>query len=275
MPFEASAKALHLTIPFGVAAFVYSIFFYLDQQASAQANRATSAWLQGDPYRRIDARLGVMAAFDLLYSFPLFSFRAFLRSALLSTSVSLIYEFYRIMIVGHGFIWKVTAIGSWLSFVGSIILSDYISLFVIRSSLSSIKYHPRVALLLAIVAGAFVIVTSLVIVNGLHVSSINIYVSGFSMSQFLNGFDSTYHLTVERPVFILYFTPAFLVHLWLPLYGLAFLCVRLLYPVFRAIQWFQWFLKEGDQHPLRAIGIVATVLAFVGTTVLVALLAIA
>jgi hypothetical protein len=137
------------------------------------------------------------------------------------------------------------------------------------------KSHPLPALLLAIVAGAFVIVNSMVIVNGLHVSFTNISIFGFSMSQFFNGFSSNYSLAIEQPAIILYFAPAFLVHLWLPLYGLAALCIWLLYPIFRAIRWFQWFLEEGDNHPLRAIGIVATGVVFVGTAMGVALVAIA
>jgi hypothetical protein len=275
MPLEAAAKALHLTIPFSVAAFVYGVFFYLDQQASTQANRATSAWLRGEPYRRIDARLALIGAFDLLYSSPLFRFRAFLRSAILSSLVALAYELYRILIVGHGFIFQITSIRSWLAYIGSIILSDYISLFVIRGSLLAMKSHPLAALLLAIVVGPSIIVTSMVIVNGLNVSLTNMIIFGPSMSQLLNGLDSSYHLAIEQPVLILYFAPAFLVHLWLPLYGIAALCVRLLYPIFRAILWFQWFLEEGDSHPLRAFGIVATVIVFVGAAMLVALSAIA
>jgi len=43
--------------------------------------------------------------------------------------------------------------------------------------------------------------------------------------------------------------------------------VRLLYPIFRAIEWAEWFLKQGNRHPLRAIGMVAAVLVFVGAAI--------
>ena len=62
--------------------------------------------------------------------------------------------------------------------------------------------------------------------------------------------------------------PAFIIHLWLPLFALSSLVVRLLYLLFRAVEKAQWFLKQGDAHPLRAIGIVATIIVF-GSAMLV------
>jgi hypothetical protein len=53
--------------------------------------------------------------------------------------------------------------------------------------------------------------------------------------------------------------PAFIIHLWLPLFAFSSLAVRLVFLIFRAVEWAQWSLKQGDAHPLRAIGIVATI----------------
>jgi hypothetical protein len=61
--------------------------------------------------------------------------------------------------------------------------------------------------------------------------------------------------------------PAFFVHIWLLLLAAGASGVRLLYPIFRAIEWAQWFLKQGHRHPLRAIGMVAAVLVFAGATI--------
>jgi hypothetical protein len=36
----------------------------------------------------------------------------------------------------------------------------------------------------------------------------------------------------------------------------------------RAVEWAQWFLKQGDAHPLKAIGVVATIIIF-GSAMLV------
>ena len=62
--------------------------------------------------------------------------------------------------------------------------------------------------------------------------------------------------------------PAFVIHLWLPLFALSSLVVRLVFLSFRAVEWAQWFLKQGDAHPFRAIGIVATIIVF-GSAMLV------
>jgi hypothetical protein len=62
--------------------------------------------------------------------------------------------------------------------------------------------------------------------------------------------------------------PALVVHLWLPLFALSSLAVRLVFWIFRAVEWAQWFLKQGNAHPLKAIGVVATIIVF-GTAMLV------
>ena len=56
--------------------------------------------------------------------------------------------------------------------------------------------------------------------------------------------------------------PAFIIHLWLPLFALSSLFVKLVFWIFRAVEWAQWFLKQGDEHPLKAIGMVATIIVF-------------
>jgi hypothetical protein len=46
------------------------------------------------------------------------------------------------------------------------------------------------------------------------------------------------------------------------------LIARLVFWIFRAVLWAQWFIKQGDAHPLKAIGIVATIIVF-GSAMLV------
>jgi hypothetical protein len=43
---------------------------------------------------------------------------------------------------------------------------------------------------------------------------------------------------------------------------------RLIFWIFRLVEWAQWFLKQGDAHPLKAIGVVATIIVF-GSAMLV------
>jgi len=81
--------AIGLGTPFYFAAVTYCFFFWLDRNASAQASRAISGWLEGHPNARIDTRQGVIDMFDHLYTSPLLQVRAFVRSCCVSLAVSL------------------------------------------------------------------------------------------------------------------------------------------------------------------------------------------
>jgi hypothetical protein len=61
--------------------------------------------------------------------------------------------------------------------------------------------------------------------------------------------------------------PALAVFIWLPLFALGILIARLLTPLSWIVGRTQWFLKEGKEHPLKAIGYVAAVVVFLGTVV--------
>jgi hypothetical protein len=61
---------------------------------------------------------------------------------------------------------------------------------------------------------------------------------------------------------------ALVIHLWLPLFAFSSLAVRFVYLLLRAAEWAEWFLKQGDAHPLKTIGIVATIIVF-GSAMLV------
>jgi hypothetical protein len=59
---------------------------------------------------------------------------------------------------------------------------------------------------------------------------------------------------LEEGSFLGILAPALVIHLWLPLFAISSLIVKLIYPIFRAVEWAQWFLKQGDAHPLKDIG---------------------
>ncbi|MEH2548161.1 hypothetical protein V1283_004806 [Bradyrhizobium sp. AZCC 2262] len=59
--------------------------------------------------------------------------------------------------------------------------------------------------------------------------------------------------------------PALAVFTWLPLFALGIMTARLLTPLSWIVGRTQWFLKEGKEHPLKAIGYVAAVAAFICT----------
>jgi hypothetical protein len=236
--------------------------------ASAQAIRALSRWLKGQRYRRIDIRRAIIAAFDRLYTTPLLHVRAFLRSAVLSSCVYLAYNIvlFRIRtdlvhIIGFiaGLLWA--------------ILSDYASLFLIRRYLLIAKSHPFVSLILAGTVGTIFVMTTYLLITAFTAigviwtifPQIDVQLT-YAISQFLllHVFPTAWFHFKQ---FFLSVAVGLIVHLWLPLFAVGALGVQLLYPIFRAVEWAQWFLKQGNRHPLRAIGAVAAAVVFVVTTI--------
>jgi hypothetical protein len=63
------------------------------------------------------------------------------------------------------------------------------------------------------------------------------------------------------------FVPGLAVFAWLPLFGLSMLLLRVVGPLLTLIEKMQWFLKDGKDHPLEAVGYVASVAVFVGAAV--------
>jgi hypothetical protein len=97
----------------------------------------------------------------------------------------------------------------------------------------------------------------------LHLRGANLYRTLFGPFPSSNDIDLTKFITQVYPLLIFRtMAPAFIIHLCLPLFALSSLVVKLVFWIFRAVEWAQWFVKQGDAHPLKAIGIVATIIVF-------------
>jgi hypothetical protein len=64
---------------------------------------------------------------------------------------------------------------------------------------------------------------------------------------------------------LIFVFPALAVLTWLPLLALGIVIARLFTPLSWIAGRTQWFLKEGKEHALKAIGYVAAVVVFLGT----------
>jgi hypothetical protein len=62
--------------------------------------------------------------------------------------------------------------------------------------------------------------------------------------------------------------PALVVFVWLPLLAIGILVARASGPFFRVVGKTQWFLKDGQNHPLKAVGCVAVVIVLLVGSVL-------
>ena len=157
-----------------------------------------------------------------------------------------------------------------------IIMSDYFSLFFVRRFLRSAQIYPLRASITSSAVGMLIVVIGfLTFIAGIVILVLLLDPDLRRMTA--NDLDPNLnHIAIATinslegsfPLFLPTMAPALIVHLWLPLFALSSLAVRFVYLLFRAVEKAQWFLKQGDAHPLKAIGIVATIIVF-GTATLV------
>jgi hypothetical protein len=256
MPAEVLFDWIGLGTAFVLAGTTYSFFYWLDRNASTEAKQAISSYLRGQVYTPIDVRNGIISAFDRLYSYPLLRLRAFVRSAVWSIFVSSSY--ICLLMPGHpGLIVGITNLQFWL-LLPEYIVSDYLSLFIIRWWLASTAHHPIRSSLLGCLLGVSVVI---VILSILDILKYSLFLNDGDIGGTLQEYGRTIY---EDPtVEFVALAPGFVVHLWLLLFALGAIGVRLCYPLLRAVESARWFLKEGDQNPLRAVGVVAGALVFV------------
>jgi hypothetical protein len=273
-------KLVGFTTPLIYAAAAYWFFLWLDKKASGPAKKAISGWLVPKEYDRAAIAAAILELFDWVYTQPLFTWRAFRRSALITIFITLvvIFEYVPHLITFRGFPTEedtdefyysnriILASFSLMTFIVNVI-SDYIALFIIRGRLSYHHLAPLVSLAIGPTLGLS-FVMFFIFVRSLVYMEIN-----FIIEYAFNQTDELILVTTEdiRQFFITDFgillitsAGALIVHLWLPLFAL---CVGLL----KGLNYFlltantaQWFLKRGKDHPLEAVGFVAAPLVFLG-----------
>jgi hypothetical protein len=276
---EEFFKLFGLGVPFYLGGATYGVFWWLDSNASDEVTQVISLWLRGRSQHKLDLGNLIINAFDRVYTSSLLTFRAFQRSAAISSIIWLLAYFmpwsiqFRVLL-NESELWDVAKNSSFITlFVGVaitlpfVILSDYISLFVVRGLLVDASAHPIKASIGAFAVGYFII-TSLL---SFLVSTIFYIVVAQGMIVVTKDPAESVIIVIKTVLFILFgdsflgiFAPALIIHLWLPLFTVSSLAVRLAFWIFRVVEWAQWFLKQGDAHPFKAIGIVATLIVFVG-----------
>jgi hypothetical protein len=240
----------------GYGALAYGFFHWLDENASNEAKAALARTMRFKDYKSEQVASALVEVFDRIYTYPLLSWRAFFRSLLFTTVVSTIFLFETGRLRGDASFLVVALLFN--------VFSDYLSLFVIRPVLTQSGTTPVINLALGTVSGAAIVITA----NLLRFFAI--------WFQFCNGKYSA--LCVGEPIDVsaalshgfadpAFAWPALAVFAWLPLFALGILLARLLTPFSFIVGKTQWFLKEGKEHPLKAIGYVAAVVVFLGSVV--------
>jgi hypothetical protein len=261
--------------PFAAAGSVVWLFTYIDKNASGPANQALSQWIGGQHYQKSDLTSAVVGAFDALYSYPLFKLKAFIRSLAISTIAFVFVYFIRFQdVISH---WQQLGkdIDIIITFLACTVISDYISLFIIRKILCLDYLSIILTLFMAIAMAALIVI--LIFMAGIATvsiiyltvsSSVPIRYSLQSHEYYSFIINSMRELLTPRGIWSYrVFYPALLVHLWLVGFALSVALLRVWTGSIRAIVFAQWALEGGNQHPFKAIGFVAGILTFMGGVV--------
>jgi hypothetical protein len=237
--------------PFIYAAAGYGLFHWLDENASDEAKAALARTMRFKDYKSEQVASALVEVFDRIYTYPLLRWRAFFRSVLFTTVVSTTFVFER---YGYG-VYQYLDRPLLISLLFNV-LSDYLSLFVIRPLLIRSGTKPVIGLALGTVTGVAIVL----VVNYLRRLYWNFVVDPLwlPLADYVD-------LAVPGWDGLLFVWLALVVFVWLPLFALGILIARFLTPLSWIVGRTQWFLKEGKEHPLKAIGYIAAVIVFFGT----------
>jgi hypothetical protein len=214
-----------------------------------------------------DIASALVEVFDWIYTCPLWSWRALLRSISFSVVVTIVYAFEYLNArsdLSHVFrdMWIVGPRPSGtdrLYYYGAVLITnavtDYVSLFIIRPWLKRAGPRPALALLSGALLGVPVVCLG---------AAVRAWIA------YLTTCFCELHLlpTAEWPQLLwgrtrLTIVPALVVFAWLPLLGLGILTVRILSPLSWVVSKVQWGLKDGSEHPLKAVAVVAAASVFI------------
>jgi hypothetical protein len=269
-----------LITPVAYATGTFGFFHWLDTKASGPAKMAISQWLKSKQYSTQPMSEAILEFFDRVYTAPLLSWRSFRRSALITicATILVVYE----LSPPHGyrmirFLWE-GVVGDWLLlllFVVTNIISDYIALFIVRYFLAAGQQRPLLATIVGANAGIATVIL-LWIFRETIISSATFFSipKGFGMAPNLlivfitGGPIGLWDLLSDYPEWLSFSLPALAVHLWLPFFVLSLGMFKLLIMARVAVGWTQWFIKQGRDHPLDAVGYVAALIVFVTTSVI-------
>lgn len=255
----------------GFAATTYGIFHVLDKAASDAAKSAISQWLHRNIISRDEFQRIILGLFDRLYGSPLLSVRTFLRSSIISLLVWFSAAIFATEMTGEmwhrlsAILSNITTKSTYLAILVTLfrnVTSDYICLFPIKKYLSDSSGHS----LLSIVGFPVLITVIVVLIMNALITIVYDIAMGYTIEESLRFpiiiYEHYLELQESPDSYIMLFS-AMLVMLWLPLFALSIGIIRIIGALLRAALWIEWFVKRGNEHPLRVVGVVAAALVFV------------
>jgi hypothetical protein len=260
-----------LGVPLGVAVAVYGLFAFLDRRTSTQAKKALSAWLQAPPtFATGQVADFVLEAFDRVFTRPLLGWRAMARSVVWTLFVCgiVLWE-----LMPEQFLYDY---GMWLIKIGpqviANLISDYLSLFVVRGWLNIARTRPLLALVGATVVGAVIIfianniihvlLTFVLIMSAMEIGPAQAIMSAIEgVMEYWTRHLGMFGWRLEVATWL----AAMAIHLWLLLFAIGLVLIRAMWWLLWLSGKSQWFWKRGKERPFNAIGwVVAPVVFAIG-----------
>jgi len=273
---EKLFELLGLGTPFLYAGATFALFQWLDANASEDAKVALSRLLYVERYDNNMISAALVELFDRVYTHNLLTWRAFIRSAMITVAVSVLYlyeiDFYHRFkneaprIALDSSLGLFAGIVLWFGLMLLVnILSDFFSLFIVRRWLVVAGHRPIAALVISSMIAFFVFAFSFVFrlaFEFIILVVIPYFTFGVPYQSGLTIVDMAYGLLLSPGSLLL---PALAVFSWLPLFGVSLAAVRALSALAPIVRQVQWLLKGGHEHPLSAVGYAAAVIVFLGT----------
>ena len=148
------------------------------------------------------------------------------------------------------------------------IVSDFLSLFFIRRFLQITGHRPIAAYSLLTFSFLLVLLFNMsfrIIFGVISIDEVVHTVDSGSLTEILNkaiDFDRALILTPNT-----LFLPALIVFMWLPIFGYSLAIVRTFNALTPMVRKAQWLIKDGENHPLNAVGYVAAAIVFFVTLI--------
>jgi hypothetical protein len=250
----------------------YGFFRWLDKEMTNEAKVALAGAMKLKEVESLQIANALVALLERIYSYPLLSLRAFLRSASLTLIVTAAfsYEYLNTSRLLAG-VWGLIVDGSkaahldrtaFLLDVGfysatlfTNALTDYGSVFLIRECFQRLGGKPVSALLVGATVGMTVVGLGAL----LRTEILWLYASHIEGPIGLGA------LQIFARASFVGAAPAAMVFAWLPLFAFAILVIRAITPLSWLVTQVQWALRGCAGNPLKAVGYVAAAIVFLAT----------
>jgi hypothetical protein len=252
------AKLLGLGPPLAYAAGTYGLFRWLDANVSDEGKATLFRLIGVREFDKEKVAYAILEVFDRAYTRRLFTLSAFFRSAFFTVLISAIF-IYETDNLPKFIAWFPADYASVL--IPSLLInvfSDYVALFVIRRWLVIASRRPVIALLaspiigvIVVLAGALLRVAAALVFNPL--------VREFPIADIPLALETIFSIPYQH---LLLLFPATMVFAWLPLFGISLVIIRVLNVLTPIVHKMHWFLKDGQDHPLIAVGYMAGAIVF-------------